>query len=84
MGRFRGEHAWVVLTAGIVGYEVACHDDELLSVAVDRWLVKHPILTRWAIAAVSLHLLNALPVWADVLSPLFWARLRRIARLVRD
>lgn len=69
---FRGEHAWAVLALGIVGYEIACDEEELLSVAVDRWLISHPLITRTAITAVSLHLLNLLPWWADALSHRLW------------
>lgn len=68
MARFSGEHAWLVLAAGIVGYELACDEDDLLSVVVDRWLVDYPVLTRAVIAAVALHLLNALPPGVDVLA----------------
>ena len=72
---FRGEHAWAVLAVGVIGYEVACDDEELLSVAVDRWLISHPFITRTAIAAVSLHLLNLMPWWADALSQRLWKKI---------
>lgn len=72
---FRGEHAWAVLAAGIAGYELICDDEELLSVAVDRWLISHPLITRTAIAAVSLHLLNLLPWWIDILSKKLWGKM---------
>jgi hypothetical protein len=52
--------AWAVLAAGVVGYEVACKDGQLLSEGVDEWLVSRPILTRAVIAALALHLGNAL------------------------
>jgi len=69
---FRGEHAWAVLALGIISYEIACDEEELLSVAVDRWLLSHPLITRTAIVAVSLHLLNLLPWWADALGQRLW------------
>lgn len=80
MGGFRGEHAWAVLAAGIIGYEIACNDNELLSVAVDRWLVSRPVLTRLVIAAVALHLLNALPAYADPLGKRLWSKIFRTVR----
>lgn len=67
-----GRQAWGILVAGIVGYEVLCADDDLLSAVVDEWLVTRPVLTRAVIAAVSLHLANLLPWYADVLSKRLW------------
>ena len=83
MGRsleVKGEHAWAVLAGLIVAYEVLCDEDELLSVAVDRWLVSRPVVTRLAVAAVALHLLNVTPYWCDPLSKRFWARVRSVGR----
>ena len=61
-------HAWTLLAAGVLGYEIACKDGQLLSECVDEWLVSKPILTRAAIAAVALHLGNAVPKRYDVVS----------------
>ena len=82
MGGFRGEHAWGVLAAAVAVYEFACREDELLSVAVDRWLESRPVLTRLIIGAVSLHLLNVLPFYADPLAKRFWRGLRRTLSVV--
>jgi hypothetical protein len=60
--------AWALLAAGVLGYEVVCKDGELLSECVDQWLVSRPILTRAAIAALALHLGNAVPKRYDVVS----------------
>jgi hypothetical protein len=60
--------AWALLAAGVVGYEIACKDGQLLSECVDDWLVSRPIVTRAAIAALALHLGNALPERYDVVS----------------
>jgi hypothetical protein len=49
------------MAAGVLGYELICKDGQLLSECVDEWLVSKPILTRAAIAALALHLGNALP-----------------------
>src|ERR1700743_586393 len=59
-----GKQAWGILAGGIIVYEIACEDDQLLSVIVDEWLKAHPVLTRAAIVAVAAHLANALnPAW---------------------
>ena len=84
MGGFRGEHAWAVLVAGIIGYEISCNENELLSVAVDRWLVSRPLMTRAVIAAVSLHLLNCLPWFADPLGKRLWGNLLHVLRARRS
>lgn len=77
-----GRAAWGVMAAGIVFYEVACNDDQLLSIIVDGWLVSHPILTRAVIASVSLHLANGLPAPIDPLHLTFLGG-RKLARMIR-
>ena len=52
--------AWLVLGGIIAGYELFSPKGQLLSHGVDRALVKHPILTRWAILVTAAHLLNLL------------------------
>jgi hypothetical protein len=68
--------------AGIVGYEILCEDEQLLSVIVDEWLVSHPVVTRFTIAAVALHLINALPPAIDPVSQQFilWRKLYRLCK----
>lgn len=56
-----GERAWMVLIVAILAYEIAAPKDQLLSEAVDRWLVKYPWPTRVAVALVAAHLLNMIP-----------------------
>jgi hypothetical protein len=73
------KHAWALLVAGVLGYEIACKDGQLLSECVDEWLVSRPILTRAAIAAMALHLGNAVPKRYDVVSLGFQA-IRRSSR----
>lgn len=63
--RVRGEHAWVALAILIAVYEIFAPEGELLSEAVDRFLVRHPWLTRGVVAVVALHLLNLLPTRVD-------------------
>lgn len=71
-----GKQAWAIMAAGIIAYEFSCSEDQLLSVIVDEWLITHPILTRAVIAAVSLHLINGLPAYADPLAVGFFATRR--------
>lgn len=71
-----GKQAWAIMAAGILAYEVSCDESQLLSVVVDEWLISHPILTRAAIAAVSLHLLNALHPAIDPLAMSFFVTRR--------
>lgn len=61
------DRAWIVLAASIVTYEFVAQPDELLSEAVDRYLEKHPWLTRMIVAVVSAHLLNFIPPRVDPL-----------------
>jgi|SRR5271168_114644 len=72
-------HAWALMAAGVLGYEVVCKDGQLLSECVDEWLSSRPILTRAAIAALALHLGNAVPERYDVVSLGFQA-IRRSSR----
>lgn len=60
--------AWLILVSAIVGYEVACPRDELLSRAWDRYLELWPILARLVPVIVALHLINVLPRWCDPLA----------------
>lgn len=65
------------MATGILAYEMTSEEDQLLSEVVDGWLERHPILTRLIIAQVSLHLLNLLPPYLDIL-----ARTPSLKRLV--
>ena len=62
------KQAWALLATGVLSYEFYCKDGELLSECVDRWLLSRPILTRAVIAALALHLANAVPVRYDIVS----------------
>ena len=66
--RMNAKQAWALLAAAAFSYEIYCKDGELLSEAVDRWLLSRPILTRTIIAAFALRLANALPMRYDVVS----------------
>ena len=53
--------AWGVMAAGIVAYELAAPQGELLSEGVDRALEHNRLLTTAAIGVTALHLLNVIP-----------------------
>lgn len=56
-----GERAWALLAVAVIAYEIAAPKDQLLSEAVDRWLVKYPWPTRVAVVLTAAHLLNLIP-----------------------
>ena len=56
------KQAWALLAAGVMAYGIVCGEGKLLSEGVDEWLAAKPILTGVVIAALALHLGNALPV----------------------
>jgi hypothetical protein len=62
------KQAWGVIAAGVLAYELACNEGELLSEGVDDWMATKPILTRTVIAALALHLGNAVPPRFDPVS----------------
>ena len=55
--------------------------DEMLSQAVDRYLVRRPVLTYVAVGAVALHLLNRLPPVIDPLGAMMGAIARKVGPL---
>lgn len=65
--------AWLVLAAGIIGYDLAAPRGHTLSEQVDRWLVTHPLLT-WAVGGIIFaHLLNITPTRVDPVHLIFTA-----------
>lgn len=62
-----GDYAWTALAAGVLAYEAAAPEDELLSQAVDRYRKRHPFITEALIFYIALHLLRALPDRVDPL-----------------
>ncbi|MCW2685298.1 MAG: hypothetical protein JWR37_188 [Mycobacterium sp.] len=63
------DKVWVAIVCIVLGHNLTAKE-ELLSEAVDRYLVAHPWLTRGVVAAVALHLCNAVP---NTFDPLSWA-----------
>lgn len=57
--------AWTALGIGVLAYELACPEGELLSEGVDKALDKHPVLTTLLIGVTALHLLNKIPEKVD-------------------
>lgn len=60
------KRGWIAMGLGILAYELACPQGELLSEGADKALETHPILTRAAIGMTALHLMNALPPQIDI------------------
>ena len=77
------DRGWVVLAAYVVGHNVcaAGRGDEMLSEACDRYLKSHPVLTTAVVAAVALHLVNALPPFVDPLGVAMNTMARKIGPL---
>lgn len=69
------DRAWLVLGAGVVGYDLSARDGELMSEAVDRYLLRRPWLTRAVIAVTAAHLANVIPARCDPFT--FAWRIRR-------
>ena len=66
--------AWTVLAVGVAAWDIAAPTGQTLSEQCDRWLATHPWLTRILIAAVALHLSNAIPPRTDPLHLAFGVR----------
>ena len=76
----QGDLGWLGLAAGVVAYELAADDGELLSEAVDRYLTHRPVLTTTVIAVTAAHLANLIrPAELDPFT-LAFAALRRARR----
>ena len=74
----RGTWAWTALAAGVIAYNVsAAGEGEMLSEQADRWIEKHPILVRLAVAAVAAHVANLTPSNVDPIH-LFFTTARRL------
>ena len=61
--------AWIALASGVVSWNLIAKDGELLSEAVDRYMISHPWRTRAIIALVAIHLSNSVPPSCD---PIHW------------
>jgi hypothetical protein len=59
------DRAWLTLAAGVLIWDVACPNDEMLSEASRRYAKSHPVAAYGVIASVALHLTSLLPKWVD-------------------
>lgn len=73
----QGDLGWLALVAGVIAYELKADDGELLSEAVDRYLVRRPVLTTAIIVMTAAHLANAIPERLDPYTATFTA-IRRL------
>ncbi|ANA86305.1 hypothetical protein SEA_LOZINAK_149 [Gordonia phage Lozinak] len=64
-----GSRAWAVIALFTLYHELRCAEGELLSEAVDRAIIRHPVLTRLLFAVIMLHLNNWIPTKLLFLDP---------------
>lgn len=57
--------AWLILAAGVIGYDLWCKPGETLSEGADKWILKHPWLARLGLGVVAVHVANLVPAKAD-------------------
>lgn len=79
----KADPGWIAIGVFVAGHNVvhAGRGDEMLSEAVDRYLLRHPVLTNLVVVAVALHLLNRLPSWCDPLAVLMGGLTRVVGPL---
>jgi hypothetical protein len=57
----------IAMASGIAAAIVYEHTaDDLLSVAVERWRSRHPVLVRFWVVALAAHWTGWAPPWADI------------------
>ena len=66
-----GDKAWIALGVGIGTYELLCPEEELMSEAADRWMLRHPWLVRAGAFLLAAHVCNLLPDRCDPVHRLF-------------
>ena len=71
MGYLTAANGWKALIAGVLAYEVACAEGELLSEGFDRLVERHPLWPRVVVVAVALHVANLIPPRLDVVHLVF-------------
>jgi hypothetical protein len=65
-----GELAWATLGLGVIAYNSLTSEGQMLSEQADRWVDRHPVLTRTIVGVVAAHVANAAPAKYD---PIHWA-----------
>jgi hypothetical protein len=74
-----GELAWATLGLGVITYNTLTAEGQMLSQQADRWIDRHPILTRAIVGIVAAHVANAAPPQVDPIHWLFEG-VRRLTR----
>ncbi len=75
------DRAWLALAGGVIVYELAAAEGELLSEAADRYMLHHPWLVRGIAFSLAAHVCNLISPKFDPLHWLFTAKQRlRTAR----
>ena len=64
----------MALAAYVIGYNVCARDDEMLSEAADRYMMRHPWMTRVVALLIAMHVTNAVPDKFDPIHWLFWGK----------
>lgn len=77
------DRGWIGIAVYVAVHNVraAGRGDEMLSQACDRYLKSHPVLTTAVVAAVALHLVNALPAQLDPLGAVMNTLARKLGPL---
>lgn len=70
------DKAWITLGVGVLAYEVAVGEDQLLSSAAERYMLRHPWLVRGIAFTLAAHCCSMLPAPLDPLAWLFKAKRR--------
>jgi hypothetical protein len=67
------DRAWIALGVGVVSYDLIAAPEQTLSEGADRYMLKHPWLTRCVAFALAAHVCNLVkPEW-DAIHLLFKA-----------
>lgn len=62
-----GDRAWIALGIGVGAYELLCAEDELMSEAASRYMLRHPWLVRFIAFTLAAHVCSLLPPAVDPL-----------------
>ena len=79
----RADRGWLLLAAYVVAHNIraAGRGDEMLSQAVDRYLLEHRVVAYGVIGTVALHLANLMPARFDWLGGLMGWIARKVGPL---
>ena len=71
MPHLTAKNGWQTLIAGVIAFEIACAEGEMLSHGMDRLLEKYPIWPRIAVVLLAAHVANLIPTKYDAVSVVF-------------